>query len=99
MSILFHFTFTQDVPNNCENPAHTKPLFWKYFLDVQGVGTYLSMNFFDSGGKSRKKPIIYVLSEVMKRTTVNSYGLIITVFQNAKIFHVLLCSEYHQRQC
>ena len=35
---------------NCENPAHTRPLFWKYFLDVQGVGTYLFMDFFDSRG-------------------------------------------------
>ena len=33
-------------------PAHTKPLFWKYFLYVQGVGTYLFMDFFDSGGFS-----------------------------------------------
>ena len=30
---------------NCENLAHTKTLFWKYFLDVQGVGTYLFMDF------------------------------------------------------
>ena len=31
--------------NKCENPAHTKPLFWKYFHDVQVVGTYLFMDF------------------------------------------------------
>ena len=61
----------QGVPKNCENPAHTKPLFWKYFLDVQGVGTYL-------------------LSEVKKRKTVNSYVFITTVFQNAKCFYYFL---------
>ena len=45
--------------------------------------------FFDSRGftlLSWKKPIIHVLSEVMKRKTVNSYCFIIIVFQNAKIF-------------
>ena len=33
-----------------------------------------------------KKPIILVLSEVMKNETVDSYRFIITVFQNAKMF-------------
>ena len=52
--------------------------------------------FFDSRGFTLltwKKLIIHVLSEVMKRKTVNSYCFIITVFQNAKIFYVLLCSK------
>ena len=85
---------------HCENPAHTKPLFWKYFLDVQGVGTYLFMDFsliVDDLHSQAEKLIIHVLSEAMKGKTVNSYCYIITVFQSVKIFHVLLCSEYHQR--
>ena len=56
--------------------------------------------FFDSGGftlLSWTKPIIHVLSEVMKGKTVNSYCFIIRVFQNPKFFYVLLCPEYHQR--
>ena len=32
-------------PKNCENPALTKSLLWKYFFDVQGVGTYLFIDF------------------------------------------------------
>ena len=41
------------------------------------------------------KPIIYVLSEVMKRKPVNSYCFII--ISNCYDFHVLFCSEYHQK--
>ena len=40
-----------------------------------------------------KKPIIHVLSEVMKRKTVDSCCFIISKCYN---FHVLFCSEYHQ---
>ena len=56
--------------------------------------------FFDSRGfilLSLTKSIIHVLSEVMKGKTVNAYCFIVTVLQNAKMFYVLLCFEYHQR--
>ena len=44
----------QGVSKNCENPAHTKPLFWIYLLDMQRVvlvDIYL-LTFFDNKGVS-----------------------------------------------
>ena len=52
------------------------PLFWIHLLDVPGAGTYLFIVFLFL---SWKQPIIHVLSEVMERKTVDSYGFIITV--------------------
>ena len=52
---------------------------------------------FDSIGfsfLSWKKNIIHVLSEVMKRKTVDSYYYFISKCYN---FHVLFCPEYHQK--
>ena len=67
----------------CQNPARTKTLFWIYLLDVQGVvlvHIYV-LTFFDN-----KRFSLYVLSEVTKRKTVDSYRFVITVLQNATIF-------------
>ena len=94
-------TNIQGVPKKLrESGAHKTRFSGNTFLMCRVlVHTYL-WTFFDSRGftlLSRKKPIIYVLSEVMKRKTVNSYCFIIAVFQNAEFFYVLLCSEYHQR--
>ena len=84
-----HRTYFRMSQKICCNPLYTKLLFWIYLLDVQGVGTYLVINFFDSKGFSllgEEKPIIHELSEVMKRKTVDSYCFIITVFQKAMTF-------------
>ena len=35
----------QGVSKNLPNPAHTRRLFWIHLLDVQGVGTYLFIDF------------------------------------------------------
>ena len=54
------------------------------------------LSVFDSMGfsfLSWKKPIIHVLSEVMKRKTVDSYCFIIYKCYDVR---VLFCSEFHQ---
>ena len=35
----------------------TKPLLWKYLLDVEGVDTYLFMDYFDSRGFTTRSTI------------------------------------------
>ena len=76
--LSFHIHTYRVSQNNCKNPEHTKPLFWKYFLDFQAVGTYLCIYRFSMIAedlhpfKAEKQPIIHVLSEVMERKTVSS---------------------------
>ena len=60
------------------------------YLQTEGQSTHHKMVSLQPMSVFSPLFIIHVLSEVMKRKTVNSYCFIITVFQNAKFFYVLL---------
>ena len=86
MVLSFHVLTIRVSQKICYNPAHTNRFFWIHLLDVQGVGIYLFV----------ETSVMHVLSEVMKRKTVDSYYFIIS--SKFYDFHVLLCFEYHQKQ-